>query len=230
MPFGYVYDCPNKYILNKLLKQIKALKINYSIYDEYVVVERKLKGNFSRTVLLTKTINTLEKEKEYQPALVKIRKWKNNEVIYEQEKIKSLIRDRFRLTCDRHYFYLNTGIKRYKFKRTNEIFEEYFRKQKKAYFEKKWEESPIDEDMPDVGIKTIDKLYSFNFDSFYNNIYKQLTENQQIIIAFFMLNIMEIHQAKMMKVSQPYISLEIKRIAEKIRKRMSIETTILDVE
>jgi len=135
--------------------------------------------------------------------------------IYEQEKIKSLTRDRFKFTCDLNYFYLNTGIKRYKFKRTNEIFEEYFRKQKKAYFEKKWEESPIDRDMPDIGIKTMDRLYNFNFDSFYNNIYKQLTENQQIIIAFFMLNVMEIHQAKMMKVSQPYISLEIKRIAEK---------------
>jgi len=181
-------------------------------------------------VLLTKGVKNKENIIEQKPAAVRVRKWKNNEVIYEHEKIKSLERYKFKLTCNCKSFYLNTGVKRYKFKRANEIFEEYFRKKKKAYFEKKWEESPLDGDMIDSGRNIFDKLYNFNFDAFYNHTFKDLTENQQIIVSFFMLNVMEIHVAKMMKVSQPYISLELKRIAEKIRKRMSIDTVILDVE
>lgn len=59
---------------------------------------------------------------------------------------------------------------------------------------------------------------NFNFNVFYNNYFNKLTENQQKIVALYLLGIRITDISRFLNTTQVYITLEVDRLAKKIKK------------
>jgi hypothetical protein len=145
---GYVYCTNNKYNLRKCINILKARKIKYTIYDEYFVAERKIedfKGNY-----YTKFIGT-----------VNIKKFKNNIIESNVKEEKFLTNCGCYFYRKRKYFILNVENKNYyfkRFKKNDKIFNKFFIKKEKDFFE-------------------------FNFNEVRNNQINMLNEDRSIFCA-----------------------------------------------
>jgi len=263
---GYCYSTSNEYIILKLIKFVKLKKINYSIYDLYMVTEKQLDFKdfgFKASKYYLKFIGMAEETQ-----------WLNNGWRADFDRIDEVYKYCFRLKKDDGKLFLYIKNKKYYMPYSLDLLRYFYRRKEEVFFEKDYHLTFLEDGMefkdikPEEGIslpafvkdpseeyevllgdltdrenegiteedrKTqgivevdfkpspedesfLDLSSNLDFEVFYKYYFKVLTLNQKKICALLLLGIRITDISRLMETTQVYITLEVRRIAKKIRK------------
>ena len=240
---GYCYSVNNKYNLRLCVVFLKRKKIKYTLFDEYMVIEKKIK-EFDGSNYYIKYIGE-----------VPIKKYKNNCVEVQKTKKTSIYNCdcEFKKGTKRYTLMLSNG-KKYIFKRIKKydwLFDKIFIEKGKEFFEFNFNQIYMDDNTSMVDNLNFDKKKSngcyFNEDEIFHEIedeivdlreyeeqkiqevfdithvFDDMTENQVKILGLTLLKVSAKAISILMKTSPTYILLERRRIVKKIKKLLEKE-------
>lgn len=148
---GYCYAVPNEYILRKLIKYIRSKKINYSVFDYYVIAEKPVDFENFRFKISKYYVQRLGgKDKSNNYKKVKIDRWKNDlyapKSIFNREICKydfKLKKVKGKVTKGgREYpshFCLYIKNKKYKFNYNLHLLPYFVKREEKEFFERDYD-------------------------------------------------------------------------------------------
>ena len=246
MPMGYIYSCNNKYNLKKCIVVLKRRKINYTIYDEYVITEEPvIEFNTSKYY-----VELLRDKITKKPLQINIKKYKNNKIEKEVAVKDTINRCGCELKRGRKKYTLTLpNGKKYEFKKIKKyenIFDKIFVEKDKDFFEFNFNQIYHEDDgvvdIAEHAKKQGSNGYYYNEDAIFHEVEEEIvdfedferkkakdtfdyskafsvmTENQAKILALTLLKVSAKAISILMKTSPTYILLERKRYEKKLKK------------
>jgi transposase-like protein len=206
----YIYCCSNEYNYNKALAYVQSKGASYQSYGFNLVttVSIPFSGKYY--------INQIGKTNGSVLT---------NNITYPEFYSCNIIFNKFgRLTKKKDGLALYVAKKKYKMNYSIDILR-YFYDREKVFFEKEYEVDYLGDIISkdnehNFKLKQVFKCEgdSYNFEVFDKEYFSQLTKRQKQIFTLYTLDIRVTDIARMIKTSQAYISLEIKRIIKKLTK------------
>lgn len=244
---GHFYEASNQYVLKKLIKYVKSKGIMYSLYGFYVATPIQMNFEDFKFKTNTYYLKYVGKDNvskwlcnDYKPEIqvkkeifkycFRIKKHSQGYRLYIKNKKYDLFNSIHLIPYFYHKIEKDDFEKDYNLMCYNDninVGGDFSKPETLITLDTKFDKHGEEEFISSYEIKEVNNILKvfdnknygkLNFQSFFDNYFSDLTENQQKIIALLLIGIRITDIARLLETSQVYITLELGRVGDKINK------------